>query len=309
MRWSKKKLKPACEAHHHGRKFSLFATQGSVLFSGCATSLLASMSAFSYDSITANSLSSGEARGANGSGSGFQCNHTPGYLIRTFSVCCHCHLPPRKWVVTCIFIISHAKVSLVKRTDIRRAWGEGSLWGDAGWLGAASIVQTAFEWWNTHSSIFHSCLPCILNIYFSLPSSIMRHCTVNLKWKDQKRWMTFSAKNIWIPVMLNHPNNYSPVPDISVLHHWYFADKLLICYMYWAEADKVHSSFERTYCGARPITFNKHSILCNLIHCKNNFLKGIVHPKIMKMYSSSDHQRCRWVCFFIGTYLEKFCIT
>lgn len=131
IRWSKKKLKPACEARHHGHTFSLFATQGSVLFSGCATSLLASLSAFSYDSITANSLSSGEARGANGSGSGFQCNRTPGYLIRTFSGCCHCHLPPRKWVITCIFIIIHAKVSLVKRTDIRRAWDrcEGMLGG------------------------------------------------------------------------------------------------------------------------------------------------------------------------------------
>ncbi len=71
IRWSKKKLKPACEARHHGHTFSLFATQGSVLFSGCATSLLASLSAFSYDSITANSLSSGEARGANGSGLAF----------------------------------------------------------------------------------------------------------------------------------------------------------------------------------------------------------------------------------------------
>lgn len=252
-------LKPACKALHCGRKFPLFATQGSILFSGYATALLASLSAFSHDSITANSLSSGEARGANGSGSGFQSNRTPGHLIQTFSGCCHCHLPLRKWVVTCIFIISHAKVSLVKRTNIRRAWGEGPLWGDAGWLGAFSIVQTLFEWWNTHSSIFHSCLPWILNIYFSPPSSIMRHCSVNLKWKDQKHWMTFSAKNIWIPAMLNHPNNYSPVPDILVLHHWYASDTLLI--NDWSvtcielrQADKVHSSLKIIYCAPNVVS-------------------------------------------------------
>ncbi len=33
-------------------------------------------------------------------------------------------------------------------------------------------------------------------------------------------------------------------------------------------------------------------------------LTGIVHPK-MKMCSSSDHPRRRWVCFFIRTDLEK----
>ncbi len=38
---------------------------------------------------------------------------------------------------------------------------------------------------------------------------------------------------------------------------------------------------------------------------------GIVHPKInlLKMYSLSGHPRCRWVCFFIWTDLEKCSIT
>ncbi len=47
-------------------------------------------------------------------------------------------------------------------------------------------------------------------------------------------------------------------------------------------------------------------LLSNNIHA--NF-KGIVHPKIKKTYSPSGHSRCRWVCFFIGIDLEKFCIT
>ncbi len=38
-------------------------------------------------------------------------------------------------------------------------------------------------------------------------------------------------------------------------------------------------------------------------------LKRIFHPKkynLLNIYSSSGHSRCRWVCFFIRTGLEKF---
>ncbi len=35
--------------------------------------------------------------------------------------------------------------------------------------------------------------------------------------------------------------------------------------------------------------------------------KGVAHSK-MKIYSPSDHPRYRWVCFFMGTDLEKFSI-
>ncbi len=33
------------------------------------------------------------------------------------------------------------------------------------------------------------------------------------------------------------------------------------------------------------------------------------NENLLKMYSSSGHPRCRWVCFFIRTDLEKFSIT
>ncbi len=41
-------------------------------------------------------------------------------------------------------------------------------------------------------------------------------------------------------------------------------------------------------------------------------VKEIVHPKnenLLKLYSPSGHPRCRWICFFLITDLEKYSIT
>ncbi len=50
--------------------------------------------------------------------------------------------------------------------------------------------------------------------------------------------------------------------------------------------------------------------LTGAVMLKTWSFRGIVHRK-MKMYSSSSHPRCRWVCFFIGidfTSLVHLCI-
>ncbi len=50
-----------------------------------------------------------------------------------------------------------------------------------------------------------------------------------------------------------------------------------------------------------------------VIWLKEFKLKGIVHPRMkmcLKLYCTLlGHPRCKWVCFFIGTDLEKFGIT
>ncbi len=40
----------------------------------------------------------------------------------------------------------------------------------------------------------------------------------------------------------------------------------------------------------------------------NFFIVQLKMKTVLKMYSTSGHQRCRWVCFFIRTDLEKFSI-
>ncbi len=51
---------------------------------------------------------------------------------------------------------------------------------------------------------------------------------------------------------------------------------------------------------------------CQALKVTKSKIKGIVHSKmqlLLNIYSHSGHPRCRWVCFFIKTDLEKFCIT
>ncbi len=47
-------------------------------------------------------------------------------------------------------------------------------------------------------------------------------------------------------------------------------------------------------------------------HCHYGLLarsSSLKNEILLKMYSTSGHPRCRWVCFFIRTDLDKFCIT
>ncbi len=72
-------------------------------------------------------------------------------------------------------------------------------------------------------------------------------------------------------------------------YHWTSNGSLCIMCRHW----QIHSG--------RPQSYSYRYLF-----------KGIVHIQIyicQKMYSPSDHPRCRWVCFFMWTDLEKCSIT
>ncbi len=83
------------------------------------------------------------------------------------------------------------------------------------------------------------------------------------------------------------------------------------CFVYFSESflfkysHCFHHSTWQKWIAETLITENKMHLYWLYWTCA---VKGIVYPE-MKMYSPSGHPRCKWVCFFIRTDLEKCSIT
>ncbi len=108
---------------------------------------------------------------------------------------------------------------------------------------------------------------------------------------------------------------------LFVLNGCFFRSILMTCHLEIVHATSIyyHSHFNKHFNYSRikwtrPLHINKHAIHpyknCAFVLWRICCLfSPPKHVNLLKMYSPSGNLRCRWVCFFIRTDLEKCCST